>query len=43
MVTKGEGWGDKLGLELTHTHYNIQEIENQQRPTVQHKELYSIL
>ena len=44
MVTKGEGGVYKLGLELTHTHTTIyKKIENQQRSTVQHKELYSIL
>ena len=44
MVTKGEtlGGGDKSGAWDEHTHTTIYKIDNQQGPTVQHRELYSI-
>ena len=44
MVTKGErGWGDKLGGWDLHIHITIYEIDNQKGPSVQHRELYSIV
>ena len=43
MVTKGErGWRDKLGVWDEHMHTTIYKIDNQQGPTVQHRELDSI-
>ena len=43
MVTKGESlWGDKSGAWDAHTHITIYKIGNQQGPTVQDRELYSI-
>ena len=44
MVTKGErGVGrDKLGVWDYHRHTTIYKIDNQQGPTVEHRELYSM-
>ena len=37
---KGEGWGeDKLGVWDQHIHTTIYKIDNQQGPTIQHREL----
>ena len=44
MVTGGGGGqGDKLGDWNGHIHTTICKIDNQQGPTVEHRELYSIL
>ena len=43
MVTKGEGGSDKPGGWHYHIHITIYKTENQQKPTVQHRELHSIL
>ena len=37
------GGRDKLGVWDYHIHTTIYKIDNQQGPTVQHKELYSVL
>ena len=44
MVTKGERCGGREKLEVwdSHTHTTIYKIGNQQGPTVEHRELYSI-
>ena len=43
MATKGETWwGGKSGTWDQHTHTIIYKIDNQQRPTVQHREPYLI-
>ena len=43
MVTKGERWGsDKLGGWDGPVHSTVYKIDNQQGPTVEHRELYSI-
>ena len=42
MVTKGERGGDKLGDWDRHIHTTTYKIDNQQGPTVQHSELYTI-
>ena len=45
MVTRwlGDVGEDKLGLWNGHTHTTVYEIDNQQGPTVYHRELYSIV
>ena len=43
MVTKEEGGRNKLGVRDQHVHSTKYKIDNQQGPTVQHRELYSIL
>ena len=45
MVTKGEtlrGRRDKSGAWGEHTHTTIHKTDNQQGPTVQHREIYPI-
>ena len=42
MVMKGEGGRDKRRVGDQHIHSSIYKIDNQQGPTVQHRELYSI-
>ena len=40
---RGNGsWGDDSGAWDEHTHTIIYKIDNQQGPTVQHRELYSV-
>ena len=40
---RGNVGRDKLGVEDQHVHTTIYKIDKQQEPTVQHRELYSIL
>ena len=42
MVTKGEMWVGKDKLGVWDQQIYITKIDNQQGPTVQHRELYSI-
>ena len=42
MVTRGERRGDKLGVWDEHIHTTMYKIDNQQGPTVEHRELYSV-
>ena len=42
MVTKEEGGRNKLGVRDQHVHSTKYKIDNQQGPTVQHRELYPV-
>ena len=43
LVTKGEMWErDKLRAQDKHTHTVLYKIDNQQEPTVYHRNLYPI-
>ena len=42
LTKEGEGGRDKLGVWDEQIHTTAYKIDNQQGPTVQHRELYSI-
>ena len=43
MVTRGDGgWVDKLAVWDEHVPTTVYKVDKQQRPTAQHRELYSM-